>query len=91
MRYDFEGLIFGILRYFNYFFNYSYLCATKEQGEVCTQGYLANAELQCDYSKIYSRYFCRRTNNIYEFEGCFLRDQVSLNGFKVFNGCILEP
>ena len=24
-----EGLIFGILRYFNYFFNYSYLCATK--------------------------------------------------------------
>ena len=25
------------------------------------------------------------------FEGCFLRCQVSSNGFKVFNGCIDEP
>ena len=23
--------------------------------------------------------------------GCFLRGQVSLNGFKVFNGCIIGP
>ena len=28
-------------------------------------------------------------NNIHKFKGCFLRGQVSLNGFKVFNGCIL--
>ena len=25
-----------------------------------------------------------------EFKGCFLRGQVCLNGFKVFNGCIVE-
>ena len=23
--------------------------------------------------------------------GCFLRGQVSLNGFKIFNGCIIGP
>jgi len=28
---------------------------------------------------------------IHKFEGCFLRGQVSSNGFKVFNGCIVEP
>ena len=29
-------------------------------------------------------------NNIHQFEGCFLRGQVSSNGLKVFNGCIVE-
>ena len=29
-------------------------------------------------------------NNIHQFEGCFLLGQVSLNGFKNFNGCIVE-
>ena len=29
-------------------------------------------------------------NNIHQFEGCFLIGQVSLNGFKNFNGCIVE-
>ena len=33
----------------------------------------------------------KRTNNVHEFEGRFLRGQVSLNTFKVFNGCIAEP
>ena len=28
-------------------------------------------------------------NNIHQFEGCFLRGQVSSNGFKHFNGCIV--
>ena len=28
-------------------------------------------------------------NNIHQFEGCFLRGQVSSNGFKNFNGCIV--
>ena len=28
--------------------------------------------------------------NILEFEDCFLTGQVSSNGFKVFNGCIVE-
>ena len=28
--------------------------------------------------------------NIHQFEGCFLRGQVSSNGFKVFNGCIVK-
>ena len=36
-------------------------------------------------------FFCKRTNNIHEFEGCFLRCQVSSNGLKVFNGCIVQP
>ena len=31
-------------------------------------------------------FFCKRTNKILRFEGCFLRGQVSSNGFKVFNG-----
>ena len=31
-------------------------------------------------------FFCKRTNNILEFEGCFLRGQVSSKGFIVFNG-----
>ena len=78
-----------IVLYFNYFFNHSYSRATKEQGEVYTQGYLANTELQCDFSKRYSRFFCKRTNNIHEFEGCFQRGEVSSNGF-FFNGCILK-
>ena len=29
-------------------------------------------------------------NNIHQFEGGFLRGQVSSNGFKNFNGCIVE-
>ena len=29
-------------------------------------------------------------NNIHQFEGCFLIGQLSLNGFKNFNGCIVE-
>ena len=29
-------------------------------------------------------------NNIHQFEGCFLRGQVSPNGFKAFKGCIVE-
>ena len=28
--------------------------------------------------------------NIHQFEGCFLRGQVSSNAFKNFNGCIVE-
>ena len=63
--------------------------------------------LQCDYSsrgtwkKIIQsqrfliqnilKFFCKRTNNIHEFEGCFLRGQITSNGFKVFHGCIVEP
>ena len=31
-------------------------------------------------------FFGKRTNKILRFEGCFLRGQVSSNGFKVFNG-----
>jgi len=38
-----------------------------------------------------SQVFCKWTNNIPEFENCFLRGQVSSHGFKVFNGCIVEP
>ena len=37
-----------------------------------------------------SQVFCKRTNNIHEFEGCFLRGQVRSNAFKVFNGYIVE-
>ena len=33
----------------------------------------------------------KRTNNIHKFEGCFLRGQVSSNGFNVFNGRKVEP
>ena len=29
-------------------------------------------------------------NNIHQFEGCFLRGQVNLNGFKNSNSCIVE-
>ena len=42
-------------------------------------------------------YVCVQFHNwfIHEFEGCFLRGQVSSNGFKVFNpvfnSCIVEP
>ena len=28
--------------------------------------------------------FCQQTNSIHKFNGCFLRGQVSTNGFKVF-------
>ena len=31
----------------------------------------------------------KRTNNVHRFEDCFLRGQVSANGFKVFNDCIV--
>ena len=36
------------------------------------------------------KFFCKQTNKIHKFEGCFLRGQVSSNGYKVFNGCIVE-
>ena len=32
------------------------------------------------------KFFGKRNNKIHELEGCFLRGQVSSNGFKVFNG-----
>ena len=32
-----------------------------------------------------------RTNDIHKFDGCFLRSQVSSNGFKFFISCIVEP
>ena len=35
-------------------------------------------------------FFCKGTNNNHKFKGCFVRDQVSLNGFQIFNGCIVE-
>ena len=38
-----------------------------------------------------SQVFRRRTNNMHKFNGCCLRGPVSSNGFKVFNGCIVEP
>ena len=38
-----------------------------------------------------SQVFCKPINNVDEFEGCFLRGPVGSNGFKVFNGCIVEP
>ena len=31
-----------------------------------------------------SQFFCQQTNSIHKFNGCFLRGQVSTNGFKVF-------
>ena len=34
--------------------------------------------------------FCKRTNNIQENEGCFLRGQVGSDGFKLFNDCTVE-
>ena len=39
----------------------------------------------------YFFFFCEWTDNIHRFEGCFLRGQVSSNGFKIFNRCIVEP
>ena len=41
-------------------------------------------------NKRFSSFFCKQADNIHKFEGCFLRGQVSSNGFKVFNGCIVE-
>ena len=37
-----------------------------------------------------SQVFCKWTNNIHKFEGCFLTGQVSSSGFKVFNSCIVK-
>ena len=34
--------------------------------------------------------FCKRTCNIRRFAGCLLRGQLNSNGFKVFNGCVVE-
>ena len=31
-----------------------------------------------------SQFFCQQTNSIHKCNGCFLRGQVSTNGFKVF-------
>ena len=41
-------------------------------------------------NKRFSSFFCKHTNNIHEFEDCFLRGQVRSNAFKVFNGYIVE-
>ena len=41
-------------------------------------------------NKRFSSIFCKRTNNIHELEGCFLRGQLISNGFKVSNDCIVE-
>ena len=39
----------------------------------------------------FSRFFAYGPcNNIYQFEGCFPRGQVSSNAFKNFSGCIVE-
>ena len=45
--------------------------------------------VQLHHKKILN-FFCKQTNNIHKFEDCFLRGQVSLKGFIVFNGCIVE-
>ena len=42
------------------------------------------------HHKRFSSFFCKRTNNIHKFEGCFLRGQVSSKGFIVSNGSIVE-
>ena len=42
------------------------------------------------HHKRFSSFFCKQTNNIHEFEGFFLRGQVSSKGFIVFSGCIVE-
>jgi len=36
-------------------------------------------------------FFCKRTNNIHKFDGCFLMGQVNSKGFNVFSDCIVEP
>ena len=41
--------------------------------------------------RILKFFFGQQTNNIHEFEGCFLKAQVSSNGFQVFNSYIVEP
>ena len=42
------------------------------------------------FLKTKQKFFCKWTNNIHKFEGCFLRGQVTSNGFKVLNSCIVE-
>ena len=37
------------------------------------------------------KFFWKRTNNINEFEGCFLRGQLRSNGYTLFNSCMVEP
>jgi len=51
---------------------------------------LSNHNLSFMKTKDSQCFFCIRTNNIHKYEGCFLRGQVSSNGFKVFNGFIVE-
>ena len=41
-------------------------------------------------NKRFLLFFFLRTNNIHKYEGCFLRGQVSSNGFTVFNAFIVE-
>ena len=38
-----------------------------------------------------SSFFFKRNNNIHKFEGSFVGGEVCSNGFKVFNGWIVEP
>ena len=45
--------------------------------------------LQSKDSQVF--FFCKRTNDIHKFEVCFLRGEVTSNGFKVFSDCIVEP
>ena len=63
-------------------FLYSATTRTGALGRTLSQRFLKTKD---------SKAFCKRTNNIHEFEGCFLRGQVSSNGFKVLNGCMVEP
>ena len=42
-------------------------------------------------NKRFSSFFANRPIKIiHKFEGCFLRGRVRSNGYKVFNGCIVE-
>ena len=65
--------------------------------DIITMRLLEPGHLEEDYpittvfeKKIF-KFFCKRTNNINEFEGCFLRGQLSSNGYTAFNSCMVEP
>ena len=69
-----------------------------ERAKTTTVRPLEQGQLEEDYpittvfeNEGFSSFFGKRTNNIHEFEGRFLRGQVSSNSVKVFNGCIVEP
>ena len=54
---------------------------------VQSQRFLKKKILNCFFFFFFAYGPC---NNIHQFEGCFLRGQVSPNGFKAFKGCIVE-